>query len=336
MLRFAPHRSPRSRRIQDQASRDVVRTSSPASRRVRAPGPGARTSRAQLERVVATRGLRARHRAPRCGDLPRDDRGLRYAHATLDHLVAEYPAALPGLSIRTGPTSRARLHARREPRPRSHARDTRATGRAARAPAHQPPPALRRARLRVRAHEVVWRDASPLTPDDLRWLDALCRERGIELAANQNCFGHMGRWLAHPRVPRARGGARRLADARWTTAAPRRCSHPTPRTRASPSSCAASSSSTSRAGASISAATRPSSSAAARSRAEVEARGAGRVYVEHLPAHPRTAHADGCDVLFWGDMVRKHPEVVRELPRKATTASRVALRGAGERDGAAP
>lgn len=46
-------------------------------------------------------------------------------------------------------------------------------------------------------HEVVWRDASPITPDDLRWLDDLCAKSGIELAANQNCFGHMARWLAH-------------------------------------------------------------------------------------------------------------------------------------------
>ncbi len=48
-----------------------------------------------------------------------------------------------------------------------------------------------------REHEVVWRDASPLTADDVRWLDAVCRDAGIELVANQNCFGHMNRWLQH-------------------------------------------------------------------------------------------------------------------------------------------
>ncbi len=45
------------------------------------------------------------------------------------------------------------------------------------------------------AHELVWRDASPMTPDDVRWLDAECAGRGIELVANQNCFGHFERWL---------------------------------------------------------------------------------------------------------------------------------------------
>jgi len=44
-------------------------------------------------------------------------------------------------------------------------------------------------------HERVWRDASPLTPDDIHWFDGLCVDRGIELVPNQNCFGHMERWL---------------------------------------------------------------------------------------------------------------------------------------------
>jgi hypothetical protein len=44
------------------------------------------------------------------------------------------------------------------------------------------------------------------------------------------------------------------------------------------------------------------------------------VYVEHLRRILAPLHADGCDVLFWGDVVRNHPEVVADLPRKATTA----------------
>lgn len=46
-------------------------------------------------------------------------------------------------------------------------------------------------------HEEVWSDASPLTPDEIRRLDAYARRRGIELAANQNCFGHLAVWLKH-------------------------------------------------------------------------------------------------------------------------------------------
>ena len=47
-------------------------------------------------------------------------------------------------------------------------------------------------------HETVWRNASPLTPDEIRELDAYCRMNDIELVPNQNSFGHMERWLVHP------------------------------------------------------------------------------------------------------------------------------------------
>ena len=48
-----------------------------------------------------------------------------------------------------------------------------------------------------RDHDVVWRDASPMTAEEIRAVDAYCTERHIELVPNQNCLGHMGRWLAH-------------------------------------------------------------------------------------------------------------------------------------------
>ncbi len=46
-------------------------------------------------------------------------------------------------------------------------------------------------------HEVVWHDASPFTPSEIEELDALCRARHIALVPNQNCLGHMNRWLRH-------------------------------------------------------------------------------------------------------------------------------------------
>jgi hexosaminidase len=50
-----------------------------------------------------------------------------------------------------------------------------------------------------RGHEDVWRCSSPITADEMRELDRRCRLRGIELTANQNCFGHFERWLKLPR-----------------------------------------------------------------------------------------------------------------------------------------
>lgn len=48
-------------------------------------------------------------------------------------------------------------------------------------------------------HEDVWRDASPVTPEEILSLDAYCRERHIELVPNQNSLGHFERWLRHER-----------------------------------------------------------------------------------------------------------------------------------------
>ncbi len=48
-----------------------------------------------------------------------------------------------------------------------------------------------------RGHEPVWRDASPLTPEEVRRLDDHCRQRAVELVPNQNSFGHLHRWLRH-------------------------------------------------------------------------------------------------------------------------------------------
>jgi hexosaminidase len=53
--------------------------------------------------------------------------------------------------------------------------------------------------FQYRDHAEVWRGASPLTPDEIRTIDGWCAARGIELVPNQNGFGHMERWLRHPR-----------------------------------------------------------------------------------------------------------------------------------------
>ena len=46
-------------------------------------------------------------------------------------------------------------------------------------------------------HEQVWKDASPLTPEDITWLQQECEAYGIRLVPNQNCFGHFERWIKH-------------------------------------------------------------------------------------------------------------------------------------------
>lgn len=50
-----------------------------------------------------------------------------------------------------------------------------------------------------RQHPEVWAEASPMTGAEILALDAYCRARFIELVPNQNSFGHLRRWLIHPR-----------------------------------------------------------------------------------------------------------------------------------------
>lgn len=46
-------------------------------------------------------------------------------------------------------------------------------------------------------HERVWRDASPMRAEQVRRLESYARRRAVELAPNQNSFGHLHRWLIH-------------------------------------------------------------------------------------------------------------------------------------------
>jgi hypothetical protein len=47
-------------------------------------------------------------------------------------------------------------------------------------------------------HEVVWRDASPYTADDIARLRRHATAHGIELVGLQAALGHLERWLQHP------------------------------------------------------------------------------------------------------------------------------------------
>ncbi|NNN22245.1 MAG: family 20 glycosylhydrolase [Acidimicrobiales bacterium] len=48
-------------------------------------------------------------------------------------------------------------------------------------------------------HELVWENSDPLTVSELAALDSYCKERFVDLVCNQNSFGHMERWLIHPK-----------------------------------------------------------------------------------------------------------------------------------------
>jgi hexosaminidase len=249
----------------------------------------------------------------------RDASGLRYARSLLDQVKDQAGPRLPGLRVRDWPDFAVRGYMLDVSRDRVPTRES-----------------LERlveqlALFRINhlqlytehtfaysGHEVVWREASPLDADDVRWLDERCSGHGIELAANQNCFGHMERWLRHdayrhlaeaPDGFETRGGWRPAG-----TLTPNRESLAFVRD--------------------LLAQLRPHFTSRrvnvgcdetfdlgrGRSADAVKERGIGRVYLEFLRSILDLVHERGGEALFWGDILRHHPRLVPELPQHDTVA----------------
>ncbi|MGW3404964.1 glycoside hydrolase family 20 zincin-like fold domain-containing protein [Streptomyces zhihengii] len=163
-----------------------------------------------------------------------------------------------------------------------------------------------------RDHQDVWRDASPLTADDLRWLDAQCAALGIALVANQNTFGHMERFLALERHrDRAenpdgfvRGGVHR----------PPSTLAPTPDNAAFAHGLVAEVAGQLRTRRVNIGADEPFELGTGRSRDRVAREGVGAVWLDHAGSLMEPWLADGWTVQFWADVLAGHPELLAALP----------------------
>jgi hypothetical protein len=164
-----------------------------------------------------------------------------------------------------------------------------------------------------RHHREVWENASPMTGEQIMALDAYCRQRFVELVPNQNSFGHLHRWLKHPRY-------RRLAE--------------TPDGFQSPwgdepfSLCPLEPGSLELL-AELYGELLPHFSSRqfnvgcdetfdlglGRSRAACEERGVGRVYLEFLLKIHQLVRRHGRTMQFWGDIILHYPDLIPELPR---------------------
>jgi hypothetical protein len=164
-------------------------------------------------------------------------------------------------------------------------------------------------------HPVVWAQASPMTGEEVMQLDAYCRARGIDLVPNQNCFGHMRRWLIHKEY-RDLAEAPNGCNTRWGFfAEPFTLNPGDPR--------------------SIQLVEEmfdellPHYSSAlfnvgcdetvdlgeGASKADVEARGVGRVYLDFLLKIYAQVKKHNRTMQFWGDIIMEHPELVPDLPK---------------------
>lgn len=171
-----------------------------------------------------------------------------------------------------------------------------------------------------RGHDEVWRAASPLQPEDLRWLDHLCAEHGITLVANQNTFGHMERWLRHDRY-RARAECPDGAISPFTgRAMPPATLAPTPANAAFALELVRELASHVTSRLVNIGADEPFELGQGASARDVAGRGRPAVYLEHLERLIRPLVAEGHQVLFWGDVLRRHPDLVARLPTEGATA----------------
>jgi hexosaminidase len=164
-------------------------------------------------------------------------------------------------------------------------------------------------------HEVVWENASPITPEEILILDRYCRERYIELVPNQSSFGHMSRWLKHPQY-------QHLAETTEPVATPwgGLQIEPFSLSPVLPGSLAFISS--------LYDQLLPNFSSkmvnvgcdetfdigAGKSKAAVEQQGQGQVYLAFLRSLHKNVSRRGYIMQFWGDIVLEHPELIPQLP----------------------
>ena len=171
-------------------------------------------------------------------------------------------------------------------------------------------------------HETVWREASPMTPEEVRALDDYCATRGIELVPNQNSFGHLEHWLRHPEynglANHPQGGAR---VARWGDRIMEQPSTLNPCDDASLKfiaglydellPCFRSKNFNVGCDETVEL---EDADCGGRSAAAVREKGAARVYLDFLKKIYAEVKARGHVMMFWGDIVLNHPELLPELP----------------------
>jgi hypothetical protein len=165
-------------------------------------------------------------------------------------------------------------------------------------------------------YKSIWRNWGALTSDEIRKLDARCRELGIDLVPNQNSFGHLRYFLADPRLKKLGEISEPFLSEtkdflrRPTTLAP---NHPRtlPFLRGLYDELL------------------PNFSSEffniggdetwdlgkGQSKKVCATKGQGRVYLDFLKQLDLEVSARDRKMMFWGDIILKYPALIRELPK---------------------
>ena len=244
------------------------------------------------------------------------DAGIRHGMATLEQLLSQYARDIPTMVIRDAPAFATRgvmLDISRDRVPTMPQLFETVDAIAALKGNHLQ--LYTEHTFAYAGHEAVWAGFSPITSAEVRELDVYCRGRGIELAANQNCFGHLASWLRH-------GAYADLAETHgdwmfdvWPRSGPFSLCPTDPRSLAFVEGlldqllpCFAS----------------PLVNigcdetydiAYGRSRDEVARRGREAVYLEFVGKVAEAVRRRGKHPMFWADIALSHPECIPAIPR---------------------
>jgi hexosaminidase len=166
-----------------------------------------------------------------------------------------------------------------------------------------------------RRYQSIWQSWGALTAREIRVLDRRCRELGIDLVPNQNSFGHLRYFLENPKLKNLAEISEPYEDAskefvrRPTTLAP---NHPgtLPFLRGLYDELL------------------PNFSSRffniggdetwdlgkGQSKKLCQTKGKGRVYFDFLKKLHREVSTRKRQMMFWGDIILKYPQLIRELP----------------------
>ncbi len=165
-------------------------------------------------------------------------------------------------------------------------------------------------------HEEVWQGWSPLTPEEIRSLDVYCRERGVVLGANQNCFGHLASWLRRPRyAPLAETHGDWVFDG-WPRSGPFSLCPVDPASLALVDDLLGQLLACFSSGLVNIGADETYDVGFGRSAEAVAARGRAAVYGEFVAKVCSLAFRRGFRPMFWADIALSHPETLRLLPEQ--------------------
>lgn len=241
--------------------------------------------------------------------------GVFYGACAVCQLLAQYPSKIPCLSISDSPDSPARgvmLDVSRDKVPTLQTLMDLADLLAGWKINHIE--LYTEHTFEYRNHPVVWEKASPITGEDVLKLDKFCAERFIELVPNQNSFGHLRPWLTKSEY-RHLAEAPDGCDTAWG-----HFDEPFSLCPGDPGSIELLSSLYDellphfRSKLFNVGLDETVDLGRGRSKAECDERGVGRAYLDFLKKIYGEVSKRGHKMLFWGDIVVKHPELIAELP----------------------